>query len=201
MIKAWFPTLIYFDILEEFKDRNLYLKNKAYSLKELNASKSSTNWKCDTFNTLDSYNYLNDNDTIINELVDVCKNRVLEFAKEYGVHRPISNLQCHDFWFNIASTGSYQEFHQHTQSHFSAVYYVNVNDNCGNINFRSIEAMTDMFNLPIADKDMTHASYKSCEYTPKESGLLIFRSNLLHMVEKNLSATDRISISMNFRFQ
>ena len=152
MIKAWFPTLIYFDILEEFKDRNLYLKNKAYSLKELNASKSSTNWKCDTFNTLDSYNYLNDNDTIINELVDVCKNRVLEFAKEYGVHRPISNLQCHDFWFNIASTGSYQEFHQHTQSHFSAVYYVNVNDNCGNIYFRSIEAMTDMFNLPIVIK-------------------------------------------------
>ena len=201
MIKTWFPTLIYFNILEDFKNHNLHLKNKAYFLKKQNASISNTEWKCDTFNTLNLYDYSKDDDIIVTNLVNICKNKVLEFSKEYGVNQPISNLQCHDFWFNIASTGNYQEFHQHSQSHFSAVYYVSVDDNCGNINFRSIEAMTDMFSLPVADKDTTYASYKSCEYTPKESGLLIFRSNLLHMVEKNLSEKDRISISMNFRFQ
>jgi len=31
--------------------------------------------------------------------------------------------------------------------------------------------------------------------------VLIFRSNLAHMVEKNMSNEDRVSIAMNFRFK
>ena len=39
---------------------------------------------------------------------------------------------------------------------------------------------------------------KSCSYTPEPTKILIFKSNLLHMVEMNLSNSDRISIAMNF---
>jgi hypothetical protein len=53
-----------------------------------------------------------------------------------------------------------------------------------------------MFPLPASV--YVPSNYKTCTYTPQESMLLIFRSNLLHMVEKNKSDEDRISISMNF---
>jgi hypothetical protein len=39
---------------------------------------------------------------------------------------------------------------------------------------------------------------KSCNYEPAPTKLLVFKSNLQHMVEKNLSNKDRISIAMNF---
>jgi len=131
MIDSWFPTLISHEVLEEFKDRNSYFSNKAYSIQKNNENLTGTSWNCDTYNTLGKFNYKLDNDQQINQLINICKLKVLEFSR----------------------AGNY-----------------------------------------------TSASYKSCFYTPKESMILIFRSNLLHMVEKNNSDTDRISIAMNFRF-
>jgi hypothetical protein len=104
-----------------------------------------------------------------------------------------------DFWFNIAAQGAYQEYHLHPKSHFSLVYYVQTQKQCGNIVFQTADTLTDMFPL-IADQ-ATYASYKNCFYTPKDSLLLIFKSTLLHMVEKNLSDKDRISVAMNFKFK
>ena len=49
-------------------------------------------------------------------------------------------------------------------------------------------------------KNLNKISYPACWYEPENSMLLIFRSNLIHMVEKNNSNDDRISISMNFKF-
>lgn len=200
MIDSWFPTLIYRDTLSEFADKNPYLENKANELKNKLNGSLDTHWQCDTFNTLGQYNPYDDNDTVINNLIETCKIKVLEFSKVYGIEKRITDLCCHDFWFNISSTGNFQEYHQHTNSHFSLVYYVKAPLGSGNIHFKSIESITDMFDLPIHHKNLTQASYKSCMYEPKNSMVLIFRSNLLHMVAKNLSDQDRISISMNFRF-
>jgi uncharacterized protein (TIGR02466 family) len=201
MIQAWFPTLIFEESLKEFSNHNDYFANKARALKLKFNSKVNTNWACDTFNTLNTYDPKKDNDQIINSFIDTCKQHVLNFSKEFGVKKEIQELDCHDFWFNIASPGNYQELHQHSNSHFSAVYYVSAEKDAGDITFKSTEHFTDMYNLPIDDKDLTQASCKACSYTPMNSKLLIFRSNILHEVRKNLSGTDRISISMNFRFK
>ena len=88
-----------------------------------------------------------------------------------------------------------QEFHIHPNHHFSLVYYVSVNDNSGNIIFRSPESATDMFMLPSGNE--TLASMKTVSIKPEVGTLLIFRSNLLHMVEKNKSNQPRVSISFN----
>lgn len=201
MIKAWFPTLILEESLKDFTQHNQYLANKAKMLKVKFDSSVNTNWACDTFNTLNTYDPKKDNDQIINNFIEICKQHVLNFSKEYGVKKEIQDLDCHDFWFNVAMPGNYQESHQHSNSHFSAVYYVSAEKGAGDITFKSAEHFTDMYNLPIDDKDLTQASYKACSYAPINSTLLIFKSNLLHGVNKNLSSTDRISISMNFKFK
>jgi len=199
-IDRWFPTLIFRETLDDYKKHNNYLKEKAHNLKIQNQNKVKTLWNCDTFNTLENYNPFLDNDPVVLNLIEICKFKVLEFSHEYGVQKNFVDLQCDDFWFNIASFGQYQEYHNHSNSHFSLVYYVSTPDNCGNLVFQSLESITDMFALPLSKEKISFASLKSCSYEPKESNLIIFRSNLLHMVHKNLNQEDRISISMNFSF-
>jgi ectoine hydroxylase-related dioxygenase (phytanoyl-CoA dioxygenase family) len=53
-----------------------------------------------------------------------------------------------------------------------------------------------MFLLPIESEN--YNTYKTFSLRPIEGHLVIFRSNLKHMVEKNISNESRISIAMNF---
>jgi uncharacterized protein (TIGR02466 family) len=198
-IKHWFMTPIYSTQLET-TDKNTYLANKAIHLKN-SFEVNNSDWRCPTFNTLNLYDWHADNDPIIIDLIDLCKQEVYKFSQSFGVKLNLDQLYCKDFWFNIAEENEYQEYHQHTDSHFSLSYYVQTPNNCGNIVFRSFESMFDMAVLPIKNEDLTELSFKTCSYTPKESMLVIFRSNLLHMVEQNLSKEPRISISMNFNFR
>jgi uncharacterized protein (TIGR02466 family) len=197
-ISMWFPSLIYENILEDFSNHNNYLASKAYKIKS-ESTNSSTNWSCDTYSTLFQYNAFNDEDPLIQNLIKISKECVLDFSKEFGIEGTADDIECIDFWFNIAAPGAYQEYHLHPKSHFSLVYYVQTQKQCGNIVFQTADTLTDMFPL-IADQ-ATYASYKNCFYTPKDSLLLIFKSTLLHMVEKNLSDKDRISVAMNFKFK
>ena len=197
-ISLWFPTLIYENILESFKDHNSYLLSKAYSIRD-SAPSTKTSWSCDTYNTLLQYDAINDNDKIIQSLIEDCKNLVIDFASEFGIKKSVDELECNDFWFNIGENGSYQEYHMHPRSDFSLVYYVQTNTDSGNIVFQDTSSLSDSF--PLVTDALTYASYRTCYYTPKDSLVLIFRSNLAHMVEKNMSNEDRVSIAMNFRFK
>lgn len=194
-----FPTLVYSENIPNFEHKNVYLKNKALELKQKHQSHNPTNyWHCDTFNTLGIYDEWQQ-DSVMQELIQITGNNALHFADQYGVKN--KTLICREFWFNVSGPGSYQEFHQHSSHHFSLCYYLQTPKNSGNIVFRSLESYTDMFPLPIEEKDYNLNSFKTYSYEPQESKLLIFRSNLSHMVEKNMSNDNRISIAMNFRFE
>lgn len=197
-IRAWFPTLIYENTLTDFEIHNAHLESKAQAIRQ-SLPAINAGWNCDTYNTLCHHDLLHDTDPIIQELIRVCKEHVIDFAAEYGITKPVGELHCIDAWFNIAKHGDYQEYHLHPRSDFSLVYYVKTKPKCGNIVFQNTSSIVDMY--PLITEESTHASFKTCFYTPANSVLLIFRSNLSHMVEKNLSNEDRMSIAMNFRFK
>ena len=198
MIDGWFPTLIYNDTLN-FQHRQ-YLVNKAKAIYSQTQGHTVTKWACDTYNTVGFYDHRSVQDTVVLSLIELLRTKVHEFGKNYGINLPIETLYCKDFWFNLAEPGAYQEYHQHTRSHFSVSYYLSVLENCGKIRFRSIEAMTDMYTLPVEGNLENFASKKTCAYEPVDNLLLIFRSNVPHMVEKNHSEELRISISANFEY-
>ena len=193
MIHALFPTLIKAVKLSDFEKDKAQFVEKSMNL--FSTLSSQVDWRCDTFSTLNSFDMISD--PVFENLKQKIIFEVIQFSKDYGVDS--TNLEITDAWINVAAPGAFQEYHMHTASHFSVVYYVNVEKNSGNIVFRSFEADTDMFPLPI--KEITPASYKTMSLVPEEETLLIFRSNLKHMVEKNLSTNFRISISMNFVFK
>jgi uncharacterized protein (TIGR02466 family) len=197
-ISMWFPTLIYENILDTFRSHTHHLLSKAYSIRAAEPD-VKTEWSCDTYNTMLQYNAIKDDDKIVQLLITECKNLVIDFAKEFGINKTIADLECNDFWFNIAEPGSYQEYHQHPRSDFSLVYYVKTNKDSGNIVFQPSSSISDSF--PLITDELTYASFRTCSYNTKESLVLIFRSSLAHMVEKNLSNEDRISIAMNFKFK
>jgi uncharacterized protein (TIGR02466 family) len=194
MIDLLFPVAIYKGNFHGIDNR--YLENKAYDLKRNIEVNEKTQWRCDTFSTLDYYDKNIDQDDIVNFLVENSTYLVEDFARKMGA--VYQKIDCRDFWFNISSPENFQEFHQHPGCHFSAVYYVKAPVNSGRIVFMSPENFTDMFPLPIPANNFNNLSYKSYYYDPCESMILIFRSNIAHMVEKNLSGEDRISIAMNF---
>lgn len=195
-VKEWFPTLISHETLENTEILNDHLKQKAYRLQDVQKNVKNTDWKCDTFSTMNVYDPFKDSDDKILNFIDHVKQKVKTFGENFGVLH--FDYDCVDFWFNISSPGSYQEYHQHPACHFSAVYYVDVPQNSGSISFKSIQSVADMFPLPIVEGELTESSFQTCTYNVKTSSLVLFRSNLPHMVTKNESKNDRISIAMNF---
>ena len=189
MIDSWFPTLIYKDTLSGFD--NKLISSYCEGIRDRFPVKHQ--WRCNTYSSMSSgYEMLKDEYST--SLVTTIANRVGEFSQSYGM----GNCDVHvtDSWINVAEHGAYQEYHIHTDNHFSAVYYVAAPEDCGNICFRSHEANFDMF--PLKPKEHNNNTFKTTSYKAVESNLIIFRSNLLHMVETNNSTENRISISMNF---
>lgn len=188
-IRYWFPTPVYdVNLGEEFLNNNSKYLERAINYRD--TVKKTVLWKCDTYTTLDTVDLRTVE--LFSSLISKCREHVLNFSTHFGCVKPVV---CQDAWLNVASTGQYQEYHIHPGSHFSLVYYVNAPENCGDLIFRSFNA-DNMFPIPV-DKP-TEVSNSTARYTPENARLLIFPSHLSHLVCKNESQDDRVSISMNF---
>jgi len=194
-----FPTLVFEETLEDLKKHNQALIDKAYKIKE-QAPETDPDWRCDTYSTLPHYNLEQDNDSVVHRLINLFGNKVMAFSRNWGMDP--KKIICNDFWINIAAPGDYQEYHKHARSHFSLAYYLQTDKGCGNIVFKNPSDHFDMFPLPVSARgSLTDASFGTFAFEPEENKLLIFRSTLSHMVEKNKSNRDRISVTMNFSFE
>ena len=197
MIDIMFMNILYSNNLSQHRDKNEYLSKKVLEIKEKNKNvPQKSAWICDTFNTDGLYDL--DQDPVFQPILRDIKSEVLQFSKEFGQNK--NDIMYNGGWINLAAPGAYQEYHVHGNSHFSIVYYIDVPDNSGDIVFLSPEAtVADMYPLPKEEK-VTYAGVKTFKFTPVANDLLIFRSNLMHMVNQNKSERNRVSISINFTF-
>ena len=184
MIEVWFPTLIYKENLGPLVD-NQELYKKALELKQ--STPKARDW--DAYSTLAAVNIRDD--PLILDLISKCKVHVLNFVRELGANE-FKSVRCSECWFNLYEKNDYQEVHTHMNSHISLVYYVKVPTDSGNIVFNSPTYLTDLFR-PSFTRDVTTATY-----TPGESDVMIFKSNVAHRVTPNKTDEHRVSIAMNF---
>jgi uncharacterized protein (TIGR02466 family) len=198
MISFWFPTVVYQDYIEGID--NDYLSQKAYALRDKYPDPKH-DWYCNTYSTIMNYSYEEDNDFVVNKLIENCLLHVDKLGKKFNVSNKYK-LECHGMWFNVASPGSYLETHVHQNSHFSLVYYVKTKDKCGNLLLRKLDHLSDMYPLPIDNTNVTNnpLTHSFVWYKPEDSMVIVFRSNVPHLVQVNKSNEDRISISMNFKY-
>lgn len=186
-----FVELLYRSNLKNLEYLNQYFLDLVYKIKNENKD-NYTNWYCNTFSTIGHYNLKLDHN-FKNYLHVNFVEEIKKFSKDF-FYEP-KDIICNLAWINLSKPGSYQEFHIHSESHFSICYYINVNPKSGKIIFRSHEANTDMLPLPNS-KDLPFS--KNFSFEPKNNDLLIFRSNQQHAVMLNESTEDRISISANY---
>jgi uncharacterized protein (TIGR02466 family) len=185
-----FPTAVWKSHIDV--DTTLMHKEVQKTKKELGMD-ANNYWICNTLNTANGDYNLLEYPEVYGPLMEHMLEEVKEFVSEFGIVDSVVSLA--GAWVNIAPVGGFQEFHIHPQSHFSAVYYLNVDKGCGDIVLRHPKG-PKMFPLEsFVDNLLQHSTYS---YTPTPGMLIVFRSDIEHLVQENRSTSPRISIAANF---
>ena len=118
---------------------------------------------------------------------------VHECARYYG---SFGEYECTNGWYNVYTSGRYQEFHIHPGNIFSAVYFLQVPDGAPGITFKR-----PGFGGMMPPKDIQVESPWHQEFMvapPKEGTVVIFRSDLYHSVPPLTFDGERVTIALNF---
>jgi len=188
-----FPTSFYYqqDILSE-QDRE-QLKSYILNIKK-NVKSGGNEWLVDTFNSLGTLDILVDkNFNILNKLITEQVNKFNNIlGSDYVYKKP------NEGWFNVYDQNDHQEFHTHPGQTYSAVYYLQVEED---IEKRS----SIIFKHPYDDMKplkgnvrLNKLNFQRMNFKPENNSLLIFRSYLQHFVEKHKGKNPRITLAYNF---
>jgi uncharacterized protein (TIGR02466 family) len=191
MINDLFTTPIWIAKLNTPEFQLKKIKDDVINLYEKDKDFSPSGWDCNIWTSQPSLD-------IESKYKLLCENigeEAMKFVKSLSYN--IKTLKSNDFWFNCGDKNTFQEFHRHPYSHISGVYYISVPKDSGNIVFK--QNNENMFELPI-DKIQNKTKYNTerPKIMPEENKLILFKSDLEHMVEINKSNDLRISMSFNF---
>ena len=135
-------------------------------------------------------------DTTPKKFADIAQNFLKKiFIDEMGWEYNPDKVKITVMWSIINKKGSFNIQHNHPNAYLSAVYYVKMPINSGNIKFFDPKEQKSIRYPKI--KNYTDISALITEITPKEGDLLIFPSYLYHSVAENFSEEDRMIISFN----
>jgi uncharacterized protein (TIGR02466 family) len=144
-------------------------------------------WQSKSITNKEEYDWLS---TIIGQT----KFYLLGAYERFGIQAEPKFDNC---WFNINKKYSYNSSHTHPGSYFSAIIYLKVPSNSGNLVFERSDTLLDY----VVPNEMTPYTSQAFFITPAENYIIIFPSNLKHRVEQNLTENEddeRISIALNF---
>jgi uncharacterized protein (TIGR02466 family) len=188
-IQLWFPTSIYVkeNIISD-KDNDIFITEIERLKSEI--IKGGNNWNTDVYNTCSTY------DLRKNKILKKLCKKVEEYTNIFATHfNSNHSYKINDCWFNYYHRNDFQESHHHANSIFSAVYFFSNPENSGKLSFENpIEP--DM--LPLKNvTEINNLNCLTCDYNPLPKTLIIFRSNIRHMVSRGNNANPRITAAFN----
>lgn len=133
------------------------------------------------------------------DLLAVIDPHVAEFADVVQFDLGGRKLVADSIWINILEPGGQHSAHIHPHSVVSGTYYADVPPGSGAIRFED-PRLAMMMAAPPRRPRATRESQPFVSVAPKTGTLLLWESWLRHEVPMNTSATDRISISFNYRW-
>ena len=119
---------------------------------------------------------------------------VQECVNEVNEECGYKDMFPNDMWFNVYKRGDSQEFHKHELSHLSCIYIAEGQEDDSKIYF--IPPNPPMFPIPV--KIPHEWNYERVCYPSNRGRLIVFKSDILHMVERKVTDTPRITFSWNF---
>lgn len=189
-IITYFPTSFF--IFEELlsKEENEILLNKSYEIKN-NSEKGGTNFLSKLYNTHGSFDLLND--LHFKKLISLVEDKTNEFAKEMLSNSKYNVLSS---WLNFYHKNDFQEYHQHSDSIFSAVYIIKAEKNDCYLTFENPSNPCDMKKLKNINA-YNELTFETVKFDISERSLIIFRSFLKHCVTPKIKESMRISAAFN----
>ena len=183
--ELWFPSVVwsgFFEGLDTFA-----LKKFAYDKKTSDPGVVISN-----YSGYQSTSLIEGEHPEIQKLVNHLNSEVALCATQTGM----PDLQLYNMWININPPNSYNHLHNHIGSVLSGVYYIDANENQGNIQFERSDS--GEYHIPENLTKTTYFNSTRATYKAKTGAVYIFPSWLKHSVEGNLSKADRISIAFNY---
>jgi len=184
-IHTWFPKSIYHKKISE--NNLIQIENHVKSLKYD---------KHKTFEFEVESSYTTNNNLLFKEKkLKNLFNKILESAKEYSIELGYSKSFCEKLkiessWFNISKCGDYLQKHTHPNSFLSGVFYIKC-DAEDYIRFYDEDML-------VAPSSVNELSFTNTTYVCKPGTLLIFKGNLPHSTNKQISK-EKIIISFNIK--
>jgi uncharacterized protein (TIGR02466 family) len=188
-IKTWFPTSIYTQKDFLMEEERSYIENEILTI-DKTLPTIENDWQSDVKNSERSFDVLADNrfERLKTKIIQSTTN----FAKELGSN---ASHTIHSSWYNIYYKDDFQEYHNHPNSIFSAVYNVTSPKDSGLLVFENpVEEM-----ITLKNHTPNELSYGTIKYNLPPNTLIIFRSNIRHMVTRCKNTTPRITIAANLK--
>jgi len=152
--------------------------------------------------TYTGLNWISDDRNIWKTLVDL-KEEIQKQADYYAYNvlqvSKYVELDLVRAWSVKHLPGDSAKQHCHTNAVWSGVYYLDVPPNSGDIIFDKGVSFPNCF-LPVLEPDVSNYNdftIRTWRFTPGTGSLIIFPSQLLHHVEKNMSDKDRYCIGFD----
>lgn len=130
-------------------------------------------------------------------------NTKLKDVHQYVNLKKTYNLIVDNMWVNINPPYSYNSAHLHFNSFYSGVYYINVPENSGTIQFTNPSSLQRIFMELYKERVESFNGFtaQNWVFQPQSELLLCFPSWIEHSVNQNLSNHDRISIAFNTKIK
>ena len=101
-------------------------------------------------------------------------------------------------WIARVKSNCVSDSHNHANSLFSGVYYINTNKNSGSITFNSFPTHKQIQPAPEDPTQFTLDNSGQYTFFPENDMILLFPSHTYHKIQVNESDETRYSIAFNF---
>ena len=191
-INRLFPKILGVYTFDNHKKYEKQLVFKCDNIKSKGTLEGGKNWISQSvYNTENTYDVNKDKEFApITEFLRVC---ALDYCRELNYDGVLNHTNT---FFNIYNKYDYQDWHDHPGTHLSGVYCLAGEKGSADIHFTDFN---NRLNINVKEFTTDNSTTWREEFIPGK--FLIFRSDLLHCVNRHNLDSKRYSLATNFNVQ
>ena len=191
-INRLFPKILGVYTFDNHKKYEKQLVFKCDNIKSKGTLEGGKNWISQSvYNTENTYDVNKDKEFApITEFLRVC---ALDYCRELNYDGVLNHTNT---FFNIYNKYDYQDWHDHPGTHLSGVYCLAGEKGSADIHFTDFN---NRLNINVKEFTTDNSTTWKEEFIPGK--FLIFRSDLLHCVNRHNLDSKRYSLATNFNIQ
>jgi len=183
IVHQLFPQPVYFSKLERELTKE--------ELKTINEYKKNTHKN--EGNTTSNNNYVLENKTLKNLKKDL-HTKIIDYFDKVICTDSLITPYITQSWINYTKRDQFHHKHNHPNSLVSGIFYISADKKVDSVTFYKV-SLDDRIRLNIAKYNPFNST--SCLFPVETGNIFLFRSSLIHGVEKKKGNNERLSLSFN----